>query len=166
MMKKKLSLATIYWIIVTAGIVYVFSLCDDDFHIYDFTRNLDPIFIFAASFVLLAMAGLLKDFLRGIPAAFVKRDSSSTKCYKAWKTFYKAITVMAILSLIINCFITSYNLRWVGIALVFKNAEQPLNDLILNEISGVLLNGLSSLFLAFIVIVYTLPISINLKDDI
>jgi hypothetical protein len=162
-MKKRLLLAVIYWAVVTLGIVYAFGRSDDAFTLFDIVASFDTLFIFAASFVLLAIAGSLRDFLKGIPAAFIPNSVSSGNSYKAWKTFYIAITVMAVLNSIIYFFITSYNLRWAGIAVVYKKAELPLNDIILNEISNVLLNGLSSLYLVFLVIVYTLPIACNLN---
>ncbi len=162
---KKMLLIVFYWAVITAGIIYAFRSCGNDFPVYGIIGNLNIMFIFAASFVILAFSGLLKDFFIGIQAVFRKSTSEYSRSYRAWKDFYISIVITSILDLVIYFFITSYNLRFVGIAVAFKKADVPINDLILNDISEVLLHGFSSLYVVFLVIVYTLPFWLSLNQN-
>ena len=147
------------------GILYAFSLTENDLAFYEIVSSLNILFVFAASFVLLACAGLIVDLFKGIGYAFSDKADSAGRSYKAWKVFYISLIIFAVLESIIYFFITSYNLRFVGIAIVYKDAELPMNNLILNDVSAVIVQGFSLLYMVLLVIVYTMPIAFNLKNQ-
>ncbi|MDY6352719.1 hypothetical protein [Candidatus Weimeria sp. HCP3S3_B5] len=98
---KKMLLIVFYWAVITAGIIYAFRSCGNDFPVYGIIGNLNILFIFAASFVILAFSGLLKDFFIGIQAVFRKSTSEYSRSYRAWKDFYISIVITSILDLVI-----------------------------------------------------------------